>query len=207
MPPDLLQQLQALAPLTAADWTAMAAVLRRRELGRGNFFCRAGTVCTEMAFVEKGLLRLFYPLPEGQEKTMLFFRAGSLAGDYFSFLTETPSLRPVEALEPCVLWSVGRSDLMALYQRPAWAQVGRHLAEQAYLYAAHRANRLLHDSPDTRYQTLLAEDPDLLQRVPQYLIASYLDLTPETLSRVKRRLQAQGPAPDSVHGPLRQVPW
>lgn len=198
---------QRFLPLSDADWKLAEPFFHLVSLEKGEHWVRPGQVVQQMAVVEKGLLRLYYQ-QENREKIMLFFREGSIAGDYFSLLSQTPSLRPVQALEPCRLWAIRGADLQRLYQHPAWEQLGRKLAEMAYLYAVHRANRLLHDKPETRYQTLLQEQPDLLQRVPQYMVASYLDLTPEALSRVKARLQQQGSAAPSVHGPLdEEIPW
>jgi len=194
--------LQSLAGLSDEAWTLAQPYFRRETLRKGDYFVADGAVCHRLAFVEQGLFRLFYRL-EGEEKIMLFFSEGQFMADYYSFLTRTPSLRPIEALEPAVLYTLRYEELQALYAAsPVWQQIGRLMAEQAYIYAVQRSNRLIHDDYDTRYLTLLAEQPTLLQRVPQYMVASYLNMTPETLSRVKSRVHRK---PDSefpsVHPP------
>lgn len=101
MPPHLLPQfLGQFAPLTEADWMAALPHFRVKNLIKGEFFLSPGAISQEMALVAEGLLRLYYPLANGQEQTMLFFREGSVAGDYFSFLTQTPTLRPCKRWSP-----------------------------------------------------------------------------------------------------------
>lgn len=112
-----------------------------------------------IALVRQGLLRLYYQR-DGQEQTILFFAEGGLAGDYFGFLTQSPSLRPVQALEDCDLLLLSHTALNQLYQRPAWKRIGRRLSEQAYIFSVVRANRLVQDSYETRYATFVAENPD-----------------------------------------------
>lgn len=189
----------SIAPLSAEAWALAEGRFHREVLPAQTHLIREGQVCQRLSFVTRGLLRLYYQR-DGAERIMLFFREGSVAGDYFSFLTQTPSLRPVQTLEETELYHLGYADLQALYRHPDWSTIGRKLNEQAYLFAVQRANRLIHDEPETRYHQFCQEQPELIQRVPQYMIASYLDMEPETLSRIKRRLQQNpsGPAA-SIH--------
>ena len=120
---------------------------------------------------------------------MLFFSEGQLMTDYFGFLTNTPSIRPIQALEDSLIYSIEKEQLTKLYdQSKNWERLGRKLSESAYVTSVLRANRLLHDDYQTRVNTFIQENQSLIQRIPQYMIASYLHMTPETLSRVKRNL-------------------
>jgi CRP/FNR family transcriptional regulator, anaerobic regulatory protein len=109
--PSLQAFLNQFAPLTEADWALARPHFHLRTLHKGDHWLAPGAISREIALVDAGLLRLYDPFPEGQERTMLFFQKGSVAGDYFSFLTQTPTLRPVQALEPCQLWCIGREAL------------------------------------------------------------------------------------------------
>jgi CRP-like cAMP-binding protein len=120
--------------------------------------------------------------------------------DYFGYLTQTPSIRLIQAIEESSILTIPRTCLQQLFATSnTWNTIGRQLAEQAYLTAVERANRMLHDEPTTRVRDFMKQHPDLLQRVPQYLIASYLQMTPETLSRVKKRLMSTKDWPPSIH--------
>ncbi|EKB51196.1 hypothetical protein B879_00247 [Cecembia lonarensis LW9] len=169
------------------------------EIKKGAFYLKEGQVSNKVSFIEKGLFRLFYQL-DGEEKIMLFFSESQLMADYFGFLTETASIRPIQALEDSLIYSIEKRNLNKLFDYSKnWERIGRQLAESAYVTSVLRANRLLHDDYNTRVKTFLEESPSLMQRVPQYMIASYLNMTPETLSRVKRRIKRTGDVKDTIH--------
>ena len=199
---DLKAILEKITPLTEEDWKMTSQAFKEETFNKGEYFIKEGTYCNKVSFVSGGLFKLYYLTEnENQEKIMLFFVERQFLTDYFGYLTQTPSVRPIMALENSVVYSIPREKLNHLIESSkAWSTIARVLAERAYILAVQRANRLLHDDPDTRFLTFMAEYPSLLQRVPQYMIASYLDMTPETLSRVKKRTFENTPPSKSVHG-------
>ncbi len=166
---------------------------KKVQIRKEGFYVKEGDVCKKAAFIKKGLFKLYYN-PDGLERIMLFFQENQFVTDYYSFLTQTPGKRPIQAIEDSVVYNVTYNDFQKLFDRSKqWERVGRMLAERAYIYSVQRANRIIHDDPDTRFLTFLKEYPALLQRVPQYMIASYLNMTPETYSRVKKRINLKEP--------------
>jgi hypothetical protein len=148
------------------------------------------------------LFRLFYPI-EGEEKIMLFFSENQFMTEYFGYLTQSPSIRTIQALEDFMVYSIDRNRLDLLFDYSKnWERVGRILAESAYVTSIRRANRLLHDDYDTRLNTFIEESPTLIRCVPQYMIASYLNMTPETLSRVKKRIMEKKQIKHTIHKSL-----
>ena len=194
--------LQQVASLSEEEWEAASSVFTREVYPKGGYYIREQQYCNKISFIEKGLFKLFY-LHEGAEKIMMFFSEQEFVTDYFAYLARTPSVRPIQAVEDAVVYSISRNNLETLFNTSKnWERIGRLLTERSYVIAVQRANRLLHDDPDTRFDALLREQPDLLQRVPQYMIASYLNMKPETLGRIKRRRIGRGSIKPSVHDPI-----
>jgi CRP-like cAMP-binding protein len=188
LPPETLRtQLQALIPLTDADYAAFTAALQPMQLAKKALLLREGEVCRHVAYVERGGLRYFYNV-DGEERTGQFFFEGSWYADYDSFLDQKPSCQSIEAIEPARLWLLPRADLYRLYEeRPVFERFGRLMAEQAYRGSRARSAALLNQTPAERYEQLLRHRPALVQRVSQRLLATYLGIKPESLSRIRGR--------------------
>lgn len=196
---DLHAYLERISPFTKEDWNFTLQSFKEEKYKKGDYFIKEGGYCEKVSFVSEGLFKLYY-LVEGQEKIMLFFAEGQFLTDYFGYLTQTPSIRPIEALEDSVVYTITRKKLNHLIETSqTWSNIARIMAERAYILAVQRANRLLHDDFDTRFITFMTEYPSLWQRVPQYMIASYLGMTPETLSRVKKRTFKNATSLKSIH--------
>jgi len=196
---NILDFLKSFGSLTDEEINFALNFFILNEINKGEFYLKEGQISNKVSFVEKGLFRLFYQL-NGEEKIMLFFSESQLMSDYFGFLTNTPSIRPIQAIEDSMIYSIEKNNLNKLFDHSKnWERIGRKLAESAYVTSVLRANRLLHDDYNTRVQTFMDESRSLMQRVPQYMIASYLNMTPETLSRVKRRIMNTGVVKSTIH--------
>ncbi len=159
-----------------------------RTLDAGEHLLRAGNVCKQLALVEKGLLRLFYPI-DGKEITHCFCKEHTISSSFRSFLAQQASDISIQAVEPSQLITLSYESLQILYQQdPFWQQVGR-LATENELITAECHHRFLRDlSATERYTHILEHEQELLQRVPLHYLASYLQITPETLSRIRHKL-------------------
>jgi CRP-like cAMP-binding protein len=180
----------ALAPMPDEVWAEFASSLIERRLAVGEVFLREGQVCEYVAFVHEGLIRGYYN-HDGTERVVGFVTTGGYMSEYESFLTQSPATFAVDALEPTTLVLYHREDMQRLYRlRPETNIWGRMIAEQLYISLSRRVWSFQSQSPEARYQELIAERPDLLQRVPLYMIASCIGVTPEALSRIRRRMMA-----------------
>ncbi len=169
------------------DWVAFKKALKPVSLAGKAHFLEAGQVCSRVAFVNRGCARQYY-LVDGKEICKDFLFENSFIGSYASFLTRQPAHFYVQALENMELLELQHSDIVQLYANyPTWQKLGKLIAEGLFIRKENREASFLNDGPDQRYQKLLVEFPQVIQRVPLHYIASYLGMTPETLSRIRRR--------------------
>ncbi|RVT39776.1 Crp/Fnr family transcriptional regulator [Sphingobium algorifonticola] len=187
---DLLRrQAHPVEPGEAALGRLLAAT-RVINVAKGDTVLRAGDVAEYLFHIDKGLLRYFY-LDEatGDERTGQFFDEGGTVTDAASFLTGAPATQTIEAIEESVLLIVPRIALLRAYDEDhATERFGRKMIEAGFVGLQRRAANLLNMSPDDRYRYYVQTRPEIVRRVPQYLLASFLGITPESLSRIRGRM-------------------
>lgn len=169
-------------------FAAVRPFLSIREINAGDFFLRSGNVCRHIAFVEKGLLRIFY-LHDGKEITKCFCKAGTISTSYSSMITQSESDFSIQAIEPTSLIVFSYETLQQLYEQSLfWQQVGRLAAENEFIQEEHHQRFLKDLNATERYQHILENDRELLQSIPLLHLATYLQIAPETLSRIRNKL-------------------
>jgi len=146
---------------------------------------RENTVCNYVYFVEKGLTRTFY-YKGGKDVTDWFSPENTFACSIVSFISRKPDRREIELLEPSVLWALHYNDLENLcVKHHEIERLTRHLVSSGLVQLQQRFDDLHFSPASQRYQTLMETNPSLIQRVPLGMIASYLGVTQETLSRIR----------------------
>ncbi len=180
--------LQLFPGMTEEGWQKCASLLSFRKLKKRDYYLKEGEVCNTVSFINKGLVRMFYEI-EGKEKIMCFIGEHAYVSEYQSFLTRKPSMIYIQALEDLELIDTTYHNLQYLYSTmPEANLIGRLIAEQLYISMNESSLIERKESIEQRYLRLIEEQPMLLQKVPQYMIASFLGITPEALSRVKARM-------------------
>lgn len=189
----LRRQAHPIAPDEAA-LSRLAAATRVIAVAKGEKVLRAGDVAEHLFHIDRGLLRYFYrDAATGDERTGQFFDAGGIVTDAASFLTGAPATQTIEAVEDSILLLVPRRALLLAYDEDhATERFGRKMVEAGFLGSQRRAAHLLNLAPDDRYRHYVQTRPEIVRRVPQYLLASFLGITPESLSRIRRRLARPG---------------
>lgn len=173
--------------LSDEEWKAFELCLTEETVLKKQLILSEGEVCDFTAFIVKGMFR-FYRVIGGTDTITGFFFDGDFVTNYRSFLTGRPSDHFIEAMEDAVVHKINLHQLRSLYDKhQAIERLGRLIAEKLYLIVAERLDSFMFASPAERYQSLMERNSQLLQDVPQYMIASYLGVKPETLSRIRKR--------------------
>jgi CRP-like cAMP-binding protein len=156
-------------------------------LKKGEFYITTGQQEKYVSFVNKGGFRYFV-IADTKELTCDFTFENNYISDYEGFLKQEPARINIQALEDSELVKLHYDDVQSCYERiPQLQKFGRLIAENFLLDILKRSNSLLFSSPEDRYNQLVEDNPKLLQRVPQYMIASFIGVTPEALSRIRKR--------------------
>ncbi len=174
--------------LTNKEKAIFESVFTFRQVPKNFVLIEEGKVANELFFINKGLLRLYYT-KDGDDITGFIFREGLFAGSYDSFLRRSPGIQTLETLEDCDLLAITADHMEQLYAEiPKMNILTRKIAEQRFINAQMILSSFILDSPEERYRKFEEQHKDLLLRVPQHMIASFLGITPVSLSRIRKRI-------------------
>lgn len=160
-----------------------------RRFKKGELLLREGQICKELIFILNGNVMCYY-LKNGKKYIDEFSLDCEFITDYSSLINQTKTDKYIECIENCTAYCLSRERMYALYEKGdvSFERLGRLMAEQLFLAWNQRSKSLLMDNASERYIKLIQNRPHLAQRVPQFLIAEYLGITPESLSRIKSEL-------------------
>lgn len=188
MHPLLQQLLCSFGDLSKEENALLGELMVTREVSKGTVLVRQGEVCQECFFVLKGCLRQ-YRLVDGVEHSLQFYTENQAVTLFTSYTCKTPSDSSLVSLEDaCVLVGEPERDARLFEQFPQLENITRSMMAQDLGKVQDALSAFRISSPEERYLELLNKRPELLQRVPQHQLASYIGVTPESLSRIRKRL-------------------
>jgi len=183
------QKFNAMVPLTGEEEEIMKSYLTPKKIRKKQYLLQEGEVCKYIAFVEKGVLRAYNVSDKGGEHIIQFALEGWIISDLFSFLTGEQATYNIDAIENSELLLISKASHEELLRTlPKYETYTRLQLTGAYIAMQRRLTSIISLTLEERYTYFTSLYPDIVQRVPQHMIASFMGLTPETLSRVRKRL-------------------
>jgi len=179
---EIFRRVGKLSPKNEGD---LLNATRRIELAPRTQLLDTNQVCSKIYFVEKGIARTFY-YKDGKDITYWIAVENDFVGSMSSYFNQLPSNKLVETVEQCVLWEFEHSKLESLFtSSPEMGELGRLFSNYGISLMEKRFDNLHFYSAKERYEILLNSQPQIIQRVPLGMIASYLGIAQETLSRIR----------------------
>lgn len=182
---DFFNVVSAFLTLSAESKRVFAGIMHKKILPKGTLLVTAGNISRHIYYIEKGLARTYY-VKDGKDVTDWISVEHTFSASIVSFITGKPDIRNIELLEPGTIWEIGADDLQELYnQHHEIERFGRILVSQGLVQLQQRFDDLHFATARDRYKNLMLLHPSIIQRVPLGMVASYLGMTPETLSRIR----------------------
>lgn len=183
----LVHYFKSIAPLSTKEAQTIMDSMEIRHYPKGTILLQEGQIAKECYFVIKGCVRSFMR-SDGEEKIHNFFIEDDWIIALDGFLYQKPSLHYLVCCEDVELAVGMAGEAPEQEHEPRFEDIARKVMEHAYTQLQKEMKAYYNATPEMRYQKLLSERPSLLQRIPQYQIASYIGVQPETLSRMRARM-------------------
>jgi len=179
--------VQKLCPQCQVDLTLVEPLLQLKRVYKEEFLFQESDICDFVGLTNKGCLRSFF-LKDGKELTLFFHPEHHTLGDYESLRRQKPACFSCQAIEESEVLIINTQAIKVLETEPDGQKLLRLVVENLAFQLRDRLLSLYRDSPEQRYLNFLRSEPKLIQRIPQYYLASHLGIEPESLSRLKRRV-------------------
>ena len=184
----LIEEIKSYISLSSKDEELIRNLFHKRIIQKNEHLLKAGQTCKHLFFIEQGLVR-YYSFTNNEEQTNYFNKEGEWVCDYPSFIPKMPTTVYIQALEPTTVWAVSFDDLQIFYKKIKYGErYGRLSIEQVFINIIRQTISLYTDKPEVRYEKFISTYFDIAQRIPQYYIASYIGVKPQSLSRIRKKM-------------------
>jgi len=189
-------EFEKMITISDAEWQEVVPLFKYRQFKKGEIFHYGGEIMNNVYYLSKGIAKSYFYGDNGKEFVwQIYYNHASLTvknammDDCVSFYEQNDSLLTFEALEDVECYEISWKALEALYvSHSKWQYVGRVLTQGAYANAYKRIVSIMSQDSSSRYEALLAQYPNIFEYVKAYHIASYLGITPQSLSRLRKKL-------------------
>ena len=182
----LLAHIQRFVTLSPAEEKTLLEGVRYLKVKRKKHLLHEGQVCLDNYFVISGCLRMYIQTTEGEDRIVQFGIDNWWITDYTSFDSKKPSCFNIQAVEDSEIVAIDKQTMDQLFNSiPSLERYFRIILQRAFTASVMRMHYIFDQSGEERYQHFVTSYPDFVQRVPQYMLASYLGFTPEFLSKIR----------------------
>lgn len=186
---NILNNINRYVSLTEDDKQQFTAIVRTTKVKRRQFIVQPNFTCTHQTYILEGAFRSYFINSDGIDHTIQFAIEDWFISDFNSYINQSPASLFVEALEDSVVQQIAHQDVEQLCSgNPKFERFFRLVAQKSFAFSQRRVLSNLGKSAEERYLEFLGMYPSIVQRVPQYALASYLGMSPEFLSKIRKRL-------------------
>lgn len=184
---ELEQYIQGYFGIHQNDLEQISQLFEPTTLTKSDFFVHANASCTKLSFVKSGYLRV-YDYANDKDVTQWIVSSGEFVTDLSSIVFQQPARWNIQAVTDCELYTISAEDYRNIGKLiPSWPQMEKLFITKCFLTLEHRVFSFLSMSAESRYQDLFGRNADLFNQIPLHYIASMLGMTPETLSRIRKK--------------------
>lgn len=185
----LLKSFENFFTLTSKEKEEVIRLFRMRDYKRKALLLNEGDICNHYTFVISGCFKMYAVDEKGKEHNLQFATENNWIMDFQSFYERKPSKLYIEAVEPCEVLQISNEDLLYLYTHyHKFDRNFRIIIERKYIQLQNRILETISVPAEERYENFIKQYPDLIQRLPNTQIASYLGITPEFLSKIRKQI-------------------
>ncbi|NVJ46749.1 MAG: Crp/Fnr family transcriptional regulator [Cytophagia bacterium] len=187
----LIEHMRQLVALSDEDAQTVSDAFKEKQLQKKEFLLKKGDPSHHMRFITAGCLKVFSLDNDGNERILQFGIDGWWVNDLYGYLTEQPSAYFIQAITDSTVLQIHRDTLNALYDEiPALDRFWRIKIQNAYIALQERTINMMSESAEERYSRFITQYRTMEQSIPQYMIASYLGVTPEHLSVIRKKISS-----------------
>lgn len=184
---NLIQIINSIGTLEPKDIEFVKSAFKEIQIKKGDFFLNIGEINSKFGFIQKGIMR-YIICNNDEEITIDFAKEGEFVTEYQSFVQKSKSLTSIQALEDTTILVITFGDLQNFYNNTKNGnKIGRIIAERRFCSMSNQKNSFYSRTPEERYLYFLKTYPELVQRIAQYYIASFVGVKPQSLSRMRKR--------------------
>lgn len=185
----LFTYLKSFIQLSDDELSALEKILKIKKIKKKELYVENEQICQKVLFSNEGYFRFYHTDAKGNEITSDFYFAPTVITSYTSFITGKPSFVNVQAMSDMEVLEFSKSDLFLLFDKyPKIERLGRLIAEKIAINSEEHLFLLLNQTAEMRYKNLLQKNPQYVNTIPLQYIASYLGITQETLSRMRKSI-------------------
>jgi len=189
---NILQNIARYVLKSEVEKEKLIAIIRTTKIKKRQFIDQPGYVCKYRNYVVKGAFRSYFIDSDGKEHTVQIAIEDWFVSDFYSYITQTPATLFVEALEDSTIFQMTYEDIEGLCKEiHGLSEYFRVSTEKAFAFSRKRALSNLSMTAEEKYLELLERYPNIVRRVPQKVIASYLGMTPEFMSKIRKNLSSK----------------